>query len=162
MHVQKTLPLCNPVLQGMSALEPALRTNSVGLKCLSHLCKCLNRFVREEDDIHVDRELHMYSVDGSLGNNLGDEDILKWWCNIDATGRYPGLAAVAKAALSCFHGPVVESTFSVMTDVIDKKSGSMKLATYSAFQNIKFDLYNQKKTSTEMYRRGDVHFSPVN
>ena len=160
-HMQKTLPLCNPVLQGMSALEPTLRTSSAGQKCLRHLCRCLDRFVQEDTD--VDEELHMYSVDGSLGNNFGNnQDIIKWWSDIDATGKYPGLTAVAKAALSCFHGPVVESSFSVMTDVLDKKSGNMKLETYSAYQDVKYDLYNQKKTSIEAYKRTDIHFSQVN
>ena len=36
------------------------------------------------------------------------------------------------ALLTIFHGPRVESSFGVMGEVMDKKSGRMNVSTYSA------------------------------
>ena len=44
------------------------------------------------------------------------------------------------ALLTIFHGPRVESSFSVMGDVMDKKSGRMNEPTYSAIRTVKYSL----------------------
>ena len=45
-----------------------------------------------------------------------------------------------KFFLTVFHGPRVESSFSVMGHVMDKKSGRMNVSTYSAIQTVKYSL----------------------
>ena len=42
--------------------------------------------------------------------------------------------------LTIFHGPRVESSFSVMDDIMDKKSGRLNESTYSAIQMVKYSL----------------------
>ena len=44
------------------------------------------------------------------------------------------------ALLTIFLGPRVESSFSVMGDVMDKKFGRMNVSTYSAIQTVKYSL----------------------
>ena len=51
------------------------------------------------------------------------------------------------ALLTIFHGPKVESSFSVMGDVMDKKSGRMNVSTCSAIQTVKYNL-NAKTSHT--------------
>ena len=70
------------------------------------------------------------------------------------------------ALLTIFHGPKVEISFSVMGDVMDKKSGRMNVSTYSAIQTFKYSL-NAKTShafrpkSVQMFQRSDLLKSPV-
>ena len=48
------------------------------------------------------------------------------------------IKALSLATLTDFHGPRVESSFSVMGDVMDKKSGRMNVSAYSAIQTVKY------------------------
>ena len=51
------------------------------------------------------------------------------------------------ALLTIFHGPRVESSFSVTGDVMDKKSGRMNVSSCSAIQRVKYSL-NAKTSPT--------------
>ena len=44
------------------------------------------------------------------------------------------------ALLTTFHSPRVESSFSVMDEVMDKNSGRMNASTYFAIQTVKYSL----------------------
>ena len=52
---------------------------------------------------------------------------------------------MSSALLTIFHGPRVESSFSVMGEVMDKKSGRMNMSTYTAIQTVKYS--SNAKTS---------------
>ena len=54
---------------------------------------------------------------------------------------------MSSALLTIFHGPRVESSFSVMGEVMDKKSGRMNMSTYTAIQTVKYSL-NAKTSHT--------------
>ena len=64
------------------------------------------------------------------------------------------------ALLTIFHGPRVESSFSVMGDIMDKKSGRMNVSTYSAIETVKYSL-NAKTSHTfrpksfQIFQRSD-------
>ena len=66
-----------------------------------------------------------------------------------------------KAALSVFHGPTVESSFSLMSEIIDSKSGSMNISTLSAIQTVKHTLLTRKQTAVEIFKREDLKHGPV-
>ena len=52
------------------------------------------------------------------------------------------------SVLSIFHGPKVESSFSAMGDVIDKKANRMCDRTYSAIQTVKYSVRAQCPNSS--------------
>ena len=54
---------------------------------------------------------------------------------------------MSSALLTIFHSPRVESSFSVMGEVMDKKSGRMNMSTYTAIQTVKYSL-NAKTSHT--------------
>ena len=54
---------------------------------------------------------------------------------------------MSSALLTIFHGPRVGSSFSVMGEVMDKKSGRMNMSTYTAIQTVKYSL-NAKTSHT--------------
>ena len=81
-----------------------------------------------------------------------------WW--FELKDKYPLLSKTSLALLTRFHGPKVESSFSVMGDVMDKKSGRMNVSTYSAIQTVKYSL-NAKTShvftpkSVQVFQRSD-------
>ena len=63
-----------------------------------------------------------------------DTQAEKWWCSLEK--KYPKLTKLALSLLSIFHGPCVETFFSIKGEVIDKKSNKMQVETYSAIQSV--------------------------
>ncbi|KAL2085054.1 hypothetical protein ACEWY4_020572 [Coilia grayii] len=102
-----------------------------------------------------------YNVDPNLANYEDGDDIVKWWAHVISLGKYPALTQVIRGALSIFHGPLVESSFSLMGDVIDKKSANMMIPTFNAVQTVKYTLRSRSRTGITMFKREDVKFGPV-
>lgn len=100
-------------------------------------------------------------MDQSLPTFTDGEDAVSWWADVSDTGRYPALTKTAQTALSVFHGPLIESSFSYMSEIIDSKSGSMSISTLSAIQTVKHTMLTQKKTAVEMFNREDIKYGPV-
>lgn len=92
-------------------------------------------------------------MDQSLPTFTDGEDAVSWWADVSDTGRYPALTKTAQTALSVFHGPLIESSFSYMSEIIDLKSGSMSISTLNAIQTVKHTMLTQKKTAVEMFNR---------
>ena len=70
-------------------------------------------------------------------------------------------------SVSIFSGPHVESSFSVIGDIIDKKSGRMKVNIFSSIQTIKYALRVQHPVpctsrAVKVYNRKDGLYTPVN
>ena len=63
----------------------------------------------------------------------------EWWEAADAQ-RYPTLTTAAKGLLSCFHGPMVEGSFSIMRDMLDEGKAWMDTETFAVMQFVKFSL----------------------
>jgi len=57
--------------------------------------------------------------------------------------------------LSCFHGPQVESSFNIMNDVIDSKSGRINIDTYSSIQTVKYGIKSAEKNTIEYFKKKD-------
>ena len=106
-------------------------------------------------------------MDGNLASPLNDEDnevdCLEWWHKI--CDRYSFTFKVVCAILSIFHGQRVESTFSVMKNVIDQNSGRMNKETYVAIQDIKYAFKTRKpceeNRSVKVFSRSDRLYSPI-
>ena len=81
-----------------------------------------------------------------------------WWESLSVC---PTLKKVAKAALSIFHGPQIESSFSTMKDILDMNTGSMAIETYSAYQTVKYFLNSTGSSAVKHFRRPDVKHTAV-
>ena len=109
------------------------------------------------------KEISTLQFDESLPSALEENDVPipldLWWAKIFQTSNYPVLLQVVKACLSVFFGPHVESSFSLMSNIIDKQSNHMNIDTYNAMMTIKYSL--QSKSSSEICRRPDVLYDPI-
>ena len=63
-----------------------------------------------------------------------------WWLNIIKTGKYHKLCKFMAAILSITLTPNVEQSFSVMNNLITAKMNRLYTSTYSAYQDVKYDL----------------------
>ncbi|GFT41615.1 hypothetical protein TNCV_4183161 [Trichonephila clavipes] len=75
--------------------------------------------------------------------------------------KYPTLAKLVKACLSCFHGPLVESAFNLMDTLVTDYRTSLKIDSLDAVQTIKYDLMASKETSCEKYGSKNPMTDPI-
>jgi hypothetical protein len=78
-----------------------------------------------------------------------------WWAAVADTKQYPILCRIALAALSIFHGPKVESTFSHMGAILDPHSSRMKTCSLSAIQTVKYYLKASGKSALQFFKRDE-------
>ncbi|KAF3841376.1 hypothetical protein F7725_007238 [Dissostichus mawsoni] len=160
-YMQKKLPLNSRTLQALSALDPLVRGHSetgILLKRLSGP-EMMGHLVPPQFDVPL--EVVKFNVDRTLPLYLDGDSMVTWWANIMATGKYPGLNHVVKGGLSIFHGPMVESSFSAMGDIISQKRTSMSMATFNAIQTTKYALKSRCQTAIQMFKRENVKLSTV-
>ena len=72
-----------------------------------------------------------------------------WWAQLK--DKYTLLSKISLAVLTIFQALRVESSFSVMGDIMDKKSGRMNVAAYSSIQTIKYGLRTEVSNSKMRY-----------
>ncbi|XP_034534681.1 uncharacterized protein LOC117809114 [Notolabrus celidotus] len=160
VYLQKKLPLASPTLTALSALDPLLRGHSQATIQLKRLSGMLGHLLPAGHDVH--RELLLFNVDLSIPSFKEGDSMVEWWGTVfDKPDKYPTLSALVKCCLSIFHGPRVESSFSLMNNVIDQRSGNMNVSTFNAIQTVKYTLQSRKKTAVELFRREDAKFGEV-
>jgi hypothetical protein len=93
---------------------------------------------------------------------MEDQRVDEWWAEMFKRYQLPLLSRVVKAVLSTFHGPVVEGTFNIMGDVIDDRSGRMKMETFDAIQTTRYALMASGQTSSTLFHRNQVMRDPIN
>ena len=142
-YIQKKLPLENIVLKSIAAIGPELivaGSKSVlkYLMGLPALISVLSDNELESYDMEVRRIVVDSTVPSIVDSDGNDVKCLDWW--IQVKSKYPTIFKMATSILSIFHGPRVESSFSVMGDVINNKSGNMNVETLDAIQTVKYSL----------------------
>ena len=146
-YIKEKLPLENEFLMSITCIDPELVTGNskTVLKKLLSLPTLISVLPDEELDIY-DGEARKIFIDCTLPSPFDDKGkevrCLDWWLGV--SDKYPILFKVVTAILSIFHGPRVESSFSVMGDVIDAKSGRIDIKTFDAIQTVKYSLYGSQ------------------
>ncbi|XP_073715805.1 uncharacterized protein [Misgurnus anguillicaudatus] len=158
-YMQSKLPLKSKTLQALSSIDPVVRGHSQAVTQLKELARIIKHLVGEESDIT--QEIIRYNVDSNLAKYEDGDDIVKWWAHVMSLGKYPTLSQVIRGALSIFHGPLVESSFSLMVNVIDSKRSNMKISTFDAVQTVKYVLKSRGKTGIDMFKPEDIKMGPV-
>lgn len=159
-YMQAKLPLNSPTLQALSAIDPLAWGHSTTVHHLQRLTsdEMLGHWVPSDCDVYG--EILRYNVDSSL-EQLIDSDIVDWWTSLLEMEKYPALCAVVSAALSIFHGPMVESSFSAMNDIIDVKSNRTEMLTYGAVQTTRYAIKTTGKSAIELFCRDDIKSGQV-
>ena len=164
IYMQEKFPLTNKFLMCLSGLDPAAIGHSASYACLKKLADFFPTILTttEKTDDYL-KEISTLQFDESLPSALEENDVPVqldlWWGKISQTSSYPVLSQVFKACLSIFSGPHVESSFSLMSNIIDKQSNRMNIDTYNVMVTIKYRL--QSESSSGIYRRPDVLYDLI-
>ena len=131
-------------MKKFSVIDPKIVTsaNKLVLKWFNDIPFVLVNVLTSQEQDEYDLEVRKLLVDvqlpSALDSKRDDIDCLTWWVGV--LKKYPVVFKVVRAFLSIFHGSRVESSFSTMGDIIDKKSARMNIETYAAIQTIKYAL----------------------
>ena len=165
VYTKDKLPLLNSTLKAFAALVPCMilsKKDSV-MKYLIELTDLVFVFTEEEIklyEIQVRKMMIDNTLPAATDDNGDDADIVKWYSHLSK--KYPAVHKMAMSVLSIFHGPKLESSFSGMGHVIDKKTNRMCNRTYSAIQTVKYSLRAQclissSSQSIQLFKRQNMH-----
>ncbi|CAC5390542.1 unnamed protein product [Mytilus coruscus] len=115
-----------------------------------------NILAGDEEKEHYELQVRRYQTDDSIPLLPDDCRIDHWWANEKHAKIYPLLVKMVQAILTCFHGPQVESSFSVMNDIIDGKSNRMNIETYNFIQSVKYSLKSSGKSAIQYFTKDDI------
>ena len=147
----------------MIAIDPAaiLTKTTVTLKAILHLPDIVTNVLSSIDLEDYEKGCRKIMVDPTLPPALVEKKFVTadtWWFKLK--DKCPLSSKMSLALLIIFHGPGVESSFSVMGDVMDKKSGRMNVSIYSAIQMVKCSLNTKtshafRPKSVQVFQRSD-------
>ena len=151
------------MLATLSAIDPALCGHSKAAWGLNQL---FDKFVSQTSVLSKDSfslAASQLQTDQQFTSNIEESQLDKWWTNVINNPKYSVLTPVVKCFLSIFTGPRVESSFSVMNNIITSSTNRIcvKTKSYEAIHKVKYQLLNANKSSVELYERADPVFSPV-
>ena len=169
-YMTEKLPLENESLKNIAAIDPIAITSqkSIVVRSLLKLPFLMKNVLVDEEAEMYENDCRRLFVDFNLPDVLQDNKPVRadnWWWQLN--GKYPVLSKVSLATLTVFHGPRVESSFSMMGYVMDRKSGRMNFSTYSAIQTVKYSLaakaskISKKQKSVQIFHREDKLKSPA-
>ncbi|KAL8588059.1 hypothetical protein ACOMHN_012097 [Nucella lapillus] len=170
------LPINNAVLKAMSVFSPEYKHNSceaqTRLKSLpdlvNNVLKPLEANEEDEDKIRDAYTAQVLDFCNCLDKpsprkpNGDAVPVDEWWGAVNQNGEYDLLYKLVTALLTCFHGPRVESSFSIMSEVLDAKANRMAVSTFSAIQTVKYALQSSGQSAVACFYRKDKLYTPVN
>lgn len=162
-YIQKKFPLNNMVLRDLSAIDPRAIGHSVTMKCFDSMLKRMPALLSNADDeIECREQVRKLQIEKDLPEFQITDRVDKWWSQFFTShGDWPQLGKLVKACLSIFTGPRVESSFSLMNNIITSQTNRLDTQTYSAIQAVKYFLIVKGKSSLEYFHRDNVLTSPV-
>ena len=90
------------------------------------------------------------TLTAATDDNGDDVDIVKWYSHL--LKKYPTVHKMAMSILSIFHGLKVESSFSAMGDVINKKANTKKQVIQENNNNVKESRAKFQKILDNVYK----------
>ncbi|RUS83267.1 hypothetical protein EGW08_008990, partial [Elysia chlorotica] len=152
-YMLKKFPIQNKNLALLSTIDPELCGHSAAAKGLQDLFDLFPTIV-DTSTTSKDQFSLAASVlqnDTNFTSTITDKKLDKWWATVLANPNYKVLSPVVKSFLSIFTGPRVESSFSVMNNIITSSTNRTLIETYQAIHKVKYKLLNAQKTSTQMF-----------
>lgn len=148
------LPLKNKVLRRLSVLDPELHNHSQTTLAFKHLARALPNVVKPEEEGDLAMELNAYSVDRQVQSicdeyGKGKRVDTDFWAHVSQLKtfdeqRYPTLCKLVCSLLTIFSGPLIESTFNIMGDIIEEDRTKLTIENYEAVAIVKSVMKRKK------------------
>ena len=128
------MSLANPLLRTLSALDLSIRVHTRTLDELLKLPELVTNVLVDEELDEFDMQVRKYIIANDLPPyNSKTCQIDEWWGKIDDKNELLIFKKMVCALLSCFHDHAIESSFSVMGDIMDVKSAIITVQTYASY-----------------------------
>lgn len=111
-----------------SALDPLVRGHTQTERYIKALPSLLTNALKEDELEMFMLEVPHYNT-AKLPNPTPETKIDEWW--VERACRYSTIWEVVKAVVSCFHGPSVESSFSIMGNIITSQTARISICLHS-------------------------------
>ena len=155
------LPLRNPTLTRLGSLHPEAWNCDRFHSSIVNLAKNLPNVVKEDDLGKLDSQARAFSVDEDVKSFVADFDPVSqqidtgYWAKVfrlktNGEARYPHLTVLVKAVLSIFTGPLVESSFNLMDDIVRQDRSKLAVENYEATAIIKSYLSGRSEKASNM------------
>ena len=155
------MPLGNQTLRKLSILDPHLANHGQASKSIKDLASCLPNVIDEAEAGSLAVEADKYTTDLQvldLASSYKEQRMsidLDFWSKVFSfktfnEPRYPVLQRLISALLSIFSGPLVESTFNIMDDIVEKDRSKLTVENYEAIAIVKTTLKRQKVSAVKM------------
>ena len=151
-YLQRKMPVNNPVLKVCSSLDPEVRGSTTTLNYLLRLpavTKLLGQNKETLGDFKTQAEQYMSDRTLSGDSKL---PIDQWWASVSEE-KYLLVCKAPKALLSAFHGPKVESSFSVMGHLLHTHAGQTDIETFSSMQTVKSFLVARNLSAVNFFAK---------
>ncbi|KAH3715330.1 hypothetical protein DPMN_058036 [Dreissena polymorpha] len=154
------MPLNNHTIRQMTVLDPALVGHSQVEQAMKNLGKKMPQVLSKEDLGALSQEASIYNVDlqvKDLQAKYKEDDRIDsgYWVKVfDLNNfcamRYPTIKKLVMPLLTVFSGPLIESTFNIMDDIIEKDRTKMTVVNYEAVAIVKTALRKKNVKSTDL------------
>ena len=132
----KKMPFANLFLKAVATLNPSYQKHSLSLKLMKTLPQYTCNIIKSHEIEEYELEVHRFQND--TFRQIGDdESINMWWKDVENTSKYPLLSRLAFGLLTCFHGPKVESSYSLMNNISTLGTNRLNVSTFDAIQCVK-------------------------
>ena len=161
------MPLGNRTLRKLSVLDPHLANHNQASSSIKALAMSLPNVIDENEAGALAVEADRYSTDRQVSElaTSYDENQMRidvhYWAKVFNLKtfnepRYPMLQKFISAMLSIFSGPLIESTFNIMDDIVEKDRSKLTVENYEAMAIIKTALKRKKISAVEMTINADM------
>lgn len=161
------LPLKKKTLGQLSVLDPALTDSNQAPSCFKALAKDLPNLLSEEEQGKLAAELTSLSVYRQVdvirsefeeGQRI---DVNVWTEVFNLTtfeySRYPVLKKLVHALLTVLSGPLIEWTFNVIDDIVEKDRTNLTFQNYESVAVVKTSLTSFKIKSLYILKASSRH-----
>lgn len=151
-HMLHKLPFQNKLLCAFPGIDPVHRMSEQTVDDLNFLNKTITW--KDIDKTICESEIRKYC--GALISDLpsfDNLDIDEYWNLINKTNMFPNLSLMVKAALTCFNGPKVEGSFTLMNMTSTEYRPSLEVASLSACLSAQY----RKKVYGGILTQSDVN-----
>ena len=161
-YMQKNMPLKNDILKNLTYLDPYMQRTTNTATALKELADKLPQIIKKEEIGSLEMEIKKYTTNPTLATTPVDKTKetyrvdTDWWVKAfsiktdEGTPMFPLLAKLVKALLTIYSGPVVESSFNVMSDIIEDDRARITTYNFEALAMIKSFVSSRSSSSTSL------------
>ncbi|GBN53385.1 hypothetical protein AVEN_22391-1 [Araneus ventricosus] len=150
--LQKKMHLVNLLLQSASAIDSVCRKHPLSLTLMKGLPDLVTNVSSVGERDAYDFEVHKYLA-ASLRQPQQKEPVDNWWMKVKNSRQFPLVSNIVCVVLTCFHGPKVESSFSIANLVVTSETNRLSIESFDAIQTVKYEFMSEKKSAVQLYKK---------